>query len=275
LYRRAVKGIKDNSLGAVATSSATDAWAVGNFIGDTPDATLSHAAHFGGTSWTSVPTPNVGPNFNTFFGVAASGGQAWAVGAHLDDQYRDRALIEHWDGSAWTVADSPQPGSGGDILFAASASSPNDVWAVGEKQGSDGVFTTLAEYWDGQTSSVTPTPNPGPSGSHLFGVVASAPEDVWAVGQQLNGEGRDQALIEHWDGTGWSVMSPPNLDVATSTLDSVTVGAGGVWAVGKTEDPVLRARPLVIHRPRAGTGRSSPRSRQAFGESVGVSSRRG
>jgi len=80
-------GAGDNNLGAIAGSAPNDIWAVGNFLPDTAtsnqDATLSLAAHYDGRTWTAVPTPNSGPNFNTFFGVAAAGGKAWAVGAAL------------------------------------------------------------------------------------------------------------------------------------------------------------------------------------------------
>ncbi|HYS34854.1 MAG TPA: alkaline phosphatase family protein, partial [Pseudonocardiaceae bacterium] len=73
-------GTADNTFGAVAPVSPKDVWAVGNFLPDTPssnpDATLSTAAHFDGTRWTSTPTPNTGPNFNTLFGVAAVPGRA-------------------------------------------------------------------------------------------------------------------------------------------------------------------------------------------------------
>jgi hypothetical protein len=245
-----VRGTNDNSLGAVAASGLSDAWAVGNFIPDTPDsnpdATLSLAAHFDGSSWNSVPTPNIGPNFTTLFGVASSGGQAWAVGVGLDSQYRDRALIEHWDGHAWAVVSVPQPGDFRDILFGASATSPHDVWAVGEQQAVEGgPFATLVEHYDGHAWSVTPTPNPGTAGNHLYGVVALAPDNAWAVGQQLNANGSDGALIEHWNGSAWSVT--PAAATATASANLVAVAADGdaVYAVGKTEDPVSGARPLV------------------------------
>jgi hypothetical protein len=244
-----VRGTNDNSLGATAASSPNDLWAVGNFLPDTPesnqDATLNVAAHYDGTAWHSVPTPNVGPNFNSLFGVAASGGRAWAVGVNLDSQFRDRALIETWDGSSWSVTNNPQPSTQRNILFAASASSTSDVWAVGEQQGDDGVFATLAEHWDGHTWAAVTTPNPGSKGNHLYGVVAVSPGDAWAVGQQLDGFGHDGALIEHWDGTAWSVAHTPVLNTASATLDAVAARDGQVFAVGKSEDPTSGARPLI------------------------------
>jgi hypothetical protein len=68
-------GTDDNSLGAIAGSSPSDVWAVGDYLPDATnsnrDATLTFAEHFDGTQWTVSRTPNAGPNFNTLFARAA------------------------------------------------------------------------------------------------------------------------------------------------------------------------------------------------------------
>src|SRR5262245_28950756 len=139
----------------------------------------------------------------------------------------------------------PQPGSARDILFGASALSTADVWAVGVQQGSSGKFETLVEHWNGTRWSVVPSPNPGSSGNHLYGVKAIKPDDVWAVGQQLSASSPDQALIEHWDGRRWSVVPSPARGTASRMLFSVAGSVRGVWAVGETDDAMHGARPLV------------------------------
>ncbi|HKF78935.1 MAG TPA: alkaline phosphatase family protein [Candidatus Dormibacteraeota bacterium] len=245
----AVRGAGDNSLGAVAASSPSDVWAVGDFLPDTAasnqDATLTLANHFDGSTWSVVPTPNTGANFNTFFGVAATGGRAWAVGVRLNEAFQDRGLVEAWDGTRWTIVDIPQPGSERDILFAASALSAFDVWAVGDQEGANGKFETLVEHFDGTGWSVVPSPDPGTTGNHLYGVKAIGPDDVWAVGQQLGETGPDQTLIEHWDGHAWSVVPSPAQGTASGMLFSVAAGDGGVFAAGETDDAVAGARPLL------------------------------
>src|SRR5262249_52251401 len=173
-------GSGDNSFGSISASAPKDVWTVGNFLPDdpnaNPDATLSLAAHFDGTSWSITPTPNAGPNFNTLFGVKATGGQAWAVGGRQDDGFHDRALVEHWDGHSWQIVDVPQPGAGGDMFFSVSAPSPSDVWAVGQQQATvDGPFSTLVEHWDGKTWNVVPAANPGSTGNSFYGVLAQHP----------------------------------------------------------------------------------------------------
>jgi hypothetical protein len=242
-------GTSDNSLGAIAQGSDTT-WAVGNFVPDkpsaNPDATLTLAMGDSGHGWQVRRTPNPGPNFDSLYGVASAGKEAWAVGVKLDPSYRDRTLIESWDGSDWDIQSNPQPGSERDLLWGASATSTSDVWAVGDKQGADGVFKALIEHFDGKNWSVVPSPNPGSTGDHLYGVAAVSPTNAWAVGQQLSASGPDRALIEHWNGTRWSVVPTATLGGGSILLDAVAANRKGVWAAGESDSPVTGAAPLVL-----------------------------
>ncbi len=243
-------GTSDNSVGAIAGSSPTDVWAVGDFLPDAAksnqDATLTFAEHYNGSKWTVVRTPNTGPNFNSFYGVAASQGRAWAVGERLNSSYQDRALIETWNGKKWSIADNPQPGSVRDMLFGASALSPSDVWVVGDQEGSHGVFETLAEHWDGTRWTVVPTPDPGSGGNHLYAVDAVSPDDVWAAGQQLGTQAPDNGLVEHWDGHSWSVVTLPPSTSASVMLDGIAATPDGqVYAAGEADSPWQGGRPLI------------------------------
>jgi Phosphoesterase family len=250
--RAQVLGTSDNSLGAIAGSSPTDIWAVGDFLPDAEhsnqDVTLTFAEHYNGTKWTVVRTPNTGPNFNSFYGLTAIDGDAWAVGEHLNDAYQDRALVESWNGTEWRIDNVPQPGSVRDMLFGASALSPSDVWVVGDQEGADGKFETLAEHWNGSSWTVMPTPGPGSSGNHLYAVEALSPDDVWAVGQQLGAAAPDRGLVEHWNGAVWSVVPSPSPATASELLDAVTVAPGTpdhVWVAGEADSPRGGGKPLV------------------------------
>jgi hypothetical protein len=245
-------GTNDNSLGAIAGSSPTDVWAVGNYLPDAAnsnqDATLTFAEHYDGKTWTVVRTPNAGPNFNSFYGLAAAGGQAWAVGMRLNAQFEDRALVEAWNGHQWSIADTPQPGSVRDMLFGAAALPRTDVWVVGDEEGKNHIFETLAEHYDGTKWTVTRTPDPGTSGNHLYAVYAASRNDVWAVGQRLDGRTPDQALVEHWDGDRWSVVSLPASVSKDVLLDGVTATSDGqVYVVGEANSPAGGGRPLIEH----------------------------
>jgi hypothetical protein len=244
VLRSPLLGTNDNSLGAVSGT-----WAVGDFLPDTPasnqDATLTLADHWNGHRWTAVPTPNTGPNFNTLFGLATASGRGWAVGVTLSRRYHDRALIEAWNGRRWSIVPAPQPGETRDILFAAAATSTHDVWAVGDREGRNQKFETLVEHWNGHRWAVVPSPNPGSSGNHLYGVAAAGPDDVWAVGQRLDRTAPDHGLIEHWNGHRWSVVPSAAAGGASVLLDAAATGAGGPWAVGESDDEVAGARPFV------------------------------
>src|SRR5262249_21395893 len=243
-------GMNDNSLGAVAAAAKSDVWAVGNFLPDTAssnqDATLANAIHFDGSTWAGTPVPHVGPNYNTLFGVAATGGRAWAVGVALDGSYHAHALIDAWDGNAWSVVPTPKLHSKRDMLFSAAAVSTSDVWAVGEQQGVNGAFGTLIEHWNGAKWSVVPSPDPGATGNGLFGVAVAGPSNAWAVGQR-NGQASDTPRAEPWTGPGWSAVKVPSAGLTGGLLQGVTIHAGQVWAVGQSDDAAHQARPLVEH----------------------------
>src|SRR5579872_4700213 len=82
---------------------------------------------------------------------------------------------------AYHVMASPN-GTGHNDLFATSALSASDVWAVGV-QTTGSYDRTLAEHWNGSVWSIVPTPNPTTTYSDdLNGVVAISATDVWVVG---------------------------------------------------------------------------------------------
>lgn len=95
------------------------------------------------------------------------------------------------------------------------------------------------------SSSVLPTPNVGPGGNVLTGIAGSSANDVWAVGRSGDG-GVFQTLIEHFDGTAWSVVPSPNdPKLRNDELTSVSVfSASDAWAVGGVE---RLKRPFAAH----------------------------
>jgi len=229
-------GSSDNVLHSVAANSATDIWAVGDFAPDSnPNITQTLVNHFDGTAWSVVPSPNVGTLANAFYGVTVKSGKAFAVGYFLDGTtFTPRALIEAWDGTQWKVVPSPTARG---VLFSVSALSPSDVWTVGFQIDSSGKFRTLTEHFNGTSWSVVPSPNPGSTGNQLYGVKAVSSSSVWAVGQRLGSSGPDHALIEHWNGSNWSVVSSPSTGGSSAVLYGVSgVSDDDVRAGGDTQD---------------------------------------
>jgi hypothetical protein len=134
----------------------------------------------------------------------------------------------------WSVVTSPSPGQNNNNLYAVAALSANNVWAVGDYVNSRGDFRTLTEHWNGTNWSVVPSPNVGVGGNSLTGVAAISSTHVWAVGASNTFRTSvPKTLIEHWDGTTWSVVSSPNVGKGINGLGSVAaVSASDLWAVG-------------------------------------------
>ena len=102
----------------------------------------------------------------------------------------------------------------------------------------------LIVHWNGETWRRVDAPNRdvvesdgrAAGGIFLRDVHATAPDDVWAVG----GSG-DIPVIQHWDGTDWSVVDSPEIrGLVNGTLSAVTATApDDAWAVGTGGSGVL------------------------------------
>src|SRR5439155_1407461 len=112
----------------------------------------------------------------------------------------------------------------------------NDVWAVGYYVTS--ALQTLVEHWNGTAWSVVPSANPSTLDNRFSAVAAVSANDVCAVGQASNDDGSgDITVVEHWDGTSWSVVPSPNAGTFINRLNGVaTVSANDVWALGYHSD---------------------------------------
>jgi hypothetical protein len=241
-------GTYGNQLNAVTVVSANSVWAVG--FSPHPSGTPQYIRqtlieHWNGSNWNVVPSPNpVGKTWVVLNGVdAISANDIWAVGHSGDPSSIPlQTLTTHWDGKSWSIIPSPSPGTyNGNVLNAVSAVSASDVWAVGWYQsgptGQEGGALTM--HWDGTAWTVVPNP----SRWQLYGVLAIASNDVWAVGEQS---------ILHWNGTNWSSVSfplPPN--EAYRILKGISAtSASDIWAVGYAQWSYFsgtRYAPLTYH----------------------------
>jgi hypothetical protein len=83
--------------------------------------------------------------------------------------------------------------------------------------------------------SIVPSPNRdnGSEGNRLGSVACASASDCWTVGYHLGDNGGTSTLIEHWNGTSWSVVSSPDTAADNNELSSVTCNsASDCWAVG-------------------------------------------
>jgi hypothetical protein len=220
------------ALGGVAGAAGNNVWAVGDQTQGSSFNPLIE--HWDGTSWTVVPSPKL-PKDSELTGVTAPApDNAWAVGFAGDSS---NALVEHWDGTSWSIVSSPAFAGVSISAGAISADSSTDVWAMGFLATSSTTEANVSLHWNGTSWSQIP------AGHLRFGGVgpltALSPANVWAVG---TGPGvptggfsaHPTAVIEHWDGTSWSVIPSPNPNPqGNNSLGAVAaVSASDIWAMG-------------------------------------------
>ena len=170
--------------------------------------------------------------------TAVSANDIWTVGDVLVNNQFLYALFEHWDGTSWTA----KPGVFNGFFRGVSADAPHDIWAVGY---SGLTSVTFSEHYDGTSWKLVPTQDVGTGPNVLNGVVALAPDNVWAVGYSTarlkpppgQNEVPTKTLIEHYDGTSWSVVPSPNVgpnsQYQSNSLWGVTaVSSTDIWAFG-------------------------------------------
>ncbi len=166
--------------------------------------------------------------------AAVSPTDIWAVGFQGSGP---TTLAENFNGTSWSEVTTPNPaGTTFETLNSVSAASSNAVWAVGHSETVNsndvGVATPLVEFFNGTSWSIQATPTLA-GGGVLNSVAVISPTDVWAVGGFGSGTGGfDQQLIEHFNGTSWSVVASPDSG-DDGTLDSISAAnANAIFAVG-------------------------------------------
>lgn len=165
---------------------------------------------------------------------------------------------------SWTIQPTPNPSGGVNSSFnGVSCVSATSCTAVGTYTNSANTWVTLAEFWNGSTWAIQPTPNPsGGDYNRLYGVSCVSAASCTAVGTYTNKSGVEVTLAEHWNGSTWAIQSTPNRPRAAETgLEAVscasatsctavgwyatnTVDApfaehwnGSTWAIQPTPDP--------------------------------------
>lgn len=155
-----------------------------------------------------------------------------------------QTLVEHWNGAVWSVVPSPNAGLD-DFLDGVAVVASNDIWAAGRTHVG-GADQTLIEHWNGTAWSLVPSPNPSAPSAQLLDIMVSAPGDIWAVGNYTNNTPALQTLVEHWNGTTWTIVNSPNPGVGANFTSVAGDAADNVWAVGYYFD-ANQSNTLVEH----------------------------
>lgn len=133
-----------------------------------------------------------------------------------------------------------------------SFASDSEGWALA------GGVTSFAERWHGGRWTMTQlavSPDPVNKGQFLSDLATLSADDAWAVGDTYQagknifpGATLLGALIEHWDGTGWTIVANPVAERAGASLNAIDArSATDVWAVGRQDDGNGGVVPLAEH----------------------------
>jgi hypothetical protein len=198
----------------------------------------SQAAAAGGSSWKLQPIQS--SKIGQARLAAISCGAVTTCMAVGTERAKSFGFAELWNGSAWKPAVIAEP-SGANLsgLQGVSCLSASACTVVGYSFNTSGNEFTLAERWNGSHWSIESTPSPGVYGPQLFAVSCPTSTSCTAVGSyQAVVSGPQQTLVEHWNGTAWSVQTSPN--VSGSTFNLLTgvacTSASSCIAVGYSED---------------------------------------
>jgi hypothetical protein len=104
---------------------------------------------------------------------------------------------------------------------------------------------SLEDEW-----SIVKSPNGSLPQNTLNGIVAISQHDVWAVGDgQCLSDSCSKTLIEHWNGSQWSIVTSPNPGFTQNLLNgAVAISQHDVWAVGSFDsNGGSKVNTMVLH----------------------------
>jgi hypothetical protein len=221
--------------------SPSGAWAFGVASGGG-----ALVAHWNGTSWRQVSAPVLASNVvNAISAVSPS--DVWAAGFHGTAK-GPQTLVARWNGTSWKRITTPDPAPDGSELWAVSARSASDAWAVGD-YSRPGIHT-LTLHWNGSDMRQVASPHPGASrpdgGGSLLGVDAVSSSDAWAVGAYSGPNLVQDTLVLHWNGSRWTHVASPTPGPGAQLSSVSAVSGSDAWAAGSI-DSAGPGNVLLLH----------------------------
>jgi len=229
-------------LRGVSCVSATNCSAVGAAysridLNSGPGLARSIVEHWDGHRWSIAARPNAVPTTDTYNGQLSELNGVSCSSATTCAAVGNSALVERWDGTRWSMA--PFTGSTSNSrLDQVSCPNPTTCFAVGSSASiaeagfGTTVFhdRTLVEQWDGTSWPTIPSPTPARNGFRVQNldtndISCPSPTDCTAVGtyylqsSTAFNEATLNPLVEHWNGTRWSIVPTPNPDPTNAEQD--------------------------------------------------------
>jgi hypothetical protein len=151
------------------------------------------------------------------------------------------ATASIWKVEATVNPQGMAPNPTNSTLNSVSATGPGEAWAVGTFMDTKALDHPLAEHRSGSAWTRVPVPQPAGQQALLNAVDDLSPGNAWAVGTSFSGgagtTGDGPTLIEHWNGTKWSIVPSPNPATGTPGDSDVLTAISGtgpsdLWAAG-------------------------------------------
>jgi hypothetical protein len=148
---------------------------------------------------------------------APSAGDAWAVG----ESASGGALYQHFNGTAWESVSGPSIGE----TSAIGGTSDSDLWVLG---------VSKSAHYNGSswtTNSLAIPAGTAGEGDEFDtsedGVYVAGPADVYAIVAVINNTSlANEEVLEHFNGTAWSIVTGvPNISASSTSAAQVT-GSG-------------------------------------------------
>jgi RHS repeat-associated protein len=223
-----------NELFSVNCVTTSDCWAVGRKIPSTVYQTMSE--HWNGTAWSMVTTTNQNTTQNNYlYGVwCTSTSNCWASGYYYTGTYYQN-LVEQYNGTSWSTKTAANTSTTLDnAQNRITCTSSSNCWTVGYAKDGSGYWQTLTTKYNGTSWSVVTSPTHSTTQHHyLYTVYCVTSSDCYAGGRYLNGS-YYQTLVEHYNGTSWSIVTTANTSSGenNSSWGVSCASTSDCWAVG-------------------------------------------
>lgn len=272
-------------LEGVSCTTATSCTAVGAY-GTSSVKSATFFARWNGTSWTRKASPNPsGAVRSQLHGVSCSGTTCIAVGDFSQaDTAPNQLFAQRFNGTSWAVQPIAVPdGTQGANLRSVSCTSATACTAVGgyatQSSRAAEPDNPLIARWDGSSWTQQPA---APPNTYVFGYTAlgsvscASATSCTAVGAKPYAGTGMAPLVQHWDGTSWSVQyaSTPagSIDAWLYGVSCLTSGCtavgGSTTSLGRTLD--APSATLAERRTEAGTAWQIQRTVDAVGAGDGA-----
>jgi subtilisin family serine protease len=173
------------------------------------------------SQWSVRTTPNPSPGQSpvlrdlscvTTDWCMAVGNYVYSYPNSLEESSSSAPLAELWDGNSWTLGEPVNPtqlGKEGEqaSLNTVSCVSPSWCMAIGFAI-KDGVYSRIAEVWDGKSWSLIAAPLTTGEATELRSIECTSPAACIVVGLHRESLLKQGGLIERWNGSKWSIETP-------------------------------------------------------------------